>query len=535
MALSPGTRLGPYEITAQIGVGGMGEVYRATDANLKRAVAIKVLPEVFASDAERLARFQREAEVLALLNHPNVAGIYGLERTDSTTALVMELVEGPTLADRIAQGPIPVDEALAIAKQIAEALEGAHEQGIIHRDLKPANIKLRENGTVKVLDFGLAKALEPARLMSPSVTRSPTITSPAVITGVGVLLGTAAYMSPEQARGKQADKRSDIWAFGCVLFEMLTGAKTFDGETVAETIASILKDEPAFDALPPEVPSPARRLLRRCLEKDRKHRLRDIGDALHDLSDSLVAETAAAPPRKLPLFWIGPAILGLLAGAGWYWSTRPATDRQPFTLTIVPPAGAELSTSLGASLDISPDGTAVLFSGRGGAYVRQLDALPSRRVPGSEKMSNTPFWSADSSTIVFPSEDRALMKVRLPNGAPEVIAPLRAPSRGGSWSDTGTILVWAGELLSIPAAGTNAPTPIKTPAGACWYPEFLPGSEDFLCFSPSPDGSAGQAYLAEEQARRKSRCSIAQEHVLAPQVRWDPFQAPCCRRMGRDC
>ena len=222
MALSPGTRLGPYEVTAQIGVGGMGEVYRATDTNLKRAVAIKVLPESVAADAERLARFQREAEVLASLNHPHIAAIYGLERSDGTTALVMELVEGPTLADRIAQGPIPVDEALPIAKQIAEALEAAHEQGIIHRDLKPANIKVRPDGTVKVLDFGLAKAMD-AVGSAPTVTQSPTITSPAMMTGVGMILGTAAYMSPEQARGKTADKRSDVWAFGCVLYEMLTG------------------------------------------------------------------------------------------------------------------------------------------------------------------------------------------------------------------------------------------------------------------------------------------------------------------------
>ena len=220
--LTPGTRLGPYEILAQIGAGGMGEVYKATDTNLKRSVAIKVLPASVAGDAERLARFQREAEVLAALNHPNIAAIYGLERSGNTTALVMELVEGPTLADRIAQGAIPIDEALPIAKQIAEALEAAHEQRIIHRDLKPANIKVRPDGTVKVLDFGLAKALEPAH---PAIdaTQSPTITSPALMTGGGVLLGTAAYMSPEQAKGREADKRSDIWAFGAVLYEMLTG------------------------------------------------------------------------------------------------------------------------------------------------------------------------------------------------------------------------------------------------------------------------------------------------------------------------
>ncbi|MGH9385419.1 MAG: serine/threonine-protein kinase, partial [Vicinamibacterales bacterium] len=252
MAIGPGTRVGPYEVTALIGEGGMGLVYRATDTNLKRTVAIKVLPDAVAADSERLARFQREAEVLARLNHPNIAQIHGLERSDSSPgsgqagirALVMEFVEGPTLADRIDQGPIPLGEALAIARQIAEAMEAAHELGIIHRDLKPANIKVRPDGMVKVLDFGLAKALAPADAMSASVTLSPTITSPAMMTGVGVLLGTAAYMSPEQARGKAVDKRTDIWAFGAVLYEMLTGRRAFAGDEVSEVIASVLAREP---------------------------------------------------------------------------------------------------------------------------------------------------------------------------------------------------------------------------------------------------------------------------------------------------
>src|SRR5512145_2856289 len=257
MSLTAGTRLGAYEITGSLGAGGMGEVYRATDTNLKRAVAIKVLPESVATDRDRLARFQREAEVLASLNHPNIAAIYGLERSNGVTALVMELVEGPTLADRIAQGPIPVDEALPIARQIAEALEAAHEQGIIHRDLKPANIKVRADGTVKVLDFGLAKALEPAGVVGGAdATASPTITSPAMMTGAGMILGTAAYMSPEQAKGRPADKRSDVWAFGAVLYEMLTGKRAFDGEDVNDTAASVLKSHPDWSLLPPDVPSP---------------------------------------------------------------------------------------------------------------------------------------------------------------------------------------------------------------------------------------------------------------------------------------
>jgi serine/threonine protein kinase len=249
VTLTPGTRLGPYEITARIGVGGMGEVYRATDTNLGRPVAIKVLPEAFAHDGDRLARFDREAKTLAALNHPNIAQIYGLERTGGTVALVMELVEGPTLADRIAQGPISVDEALPIAKQIAEALEAAHEQGIIHRDLKPANIKVRSDGTVKVLDFGLAKAMEPTGAATPAnVSQLPTITTPAM-TQAGMILGTAAYMSPEQARGKPVDRRADIWAFGCVLYEMLTHKRAFEGEDVTVTLARVVERQADWTAV----------------------------------------------------------------------------------------------------------------------------------------------------------------------------------------------------------------------------------------------------------------------------------------------
>ena len=281
--LSPGTRLGPYEIVALLGVGGMGEVYRATDTKLKRQVAIKVLPAALTADHDRLARFQREAEVLASLNHPHIAQIYGLEESDGVRALVMELVEGPTLADRIARGAIPIGGALPVARQIADALEAAHEQGIIHRDLKPSNIKVRSDGTVKVLDFGLAKVSDPVGRAGTEAepylqTASPTITTPAM-TGAGIILGTAAYMSPEQAKGRTADKRSDVWAFGCVLFEMLTGARAFEGEDVSETLATVLKDEPAWHRLPAETPDSIRRLLRRCQQKDRKDRLRDIGDA----------------------------------------------------------------------------------------------------------------------------------------------------------------------------------------------------------------------------------------------------------------
>jgi len=294
MTIGPGARVGPYEVTALIGEGGMGKVWRAHHTALKRDDALKVLPEAFASDPERLARFRREAQVLASLNHPNIAHVYGLEQADGVQALVMELVEGPTLADRIAQGAIPVDEALLIARQIAEALEAAHEQSIIHRDLKPANVKVRPDGVVKVLDFGLAKALEPMAAGSMAATAAPTISSPAMMTGAGVILGTAAYMSPEQARGKAVNKRTDIWSFGCVLFEMLTGRTAFGGETLSDTIAHVLERDPDWDALPPTLPPRVRELLRRCLHKNASRRLRDIGDARIEIEE--VSTAAAVPP-----------------------------------------------------------------------------------------------------------------------------------------------------------------------------------------------------------------------------------------------
>src|SRR5262245_54348644 len=289
MALAVGARLGPYEILSAIGAGGMGEVYRARDTKLKREAALKVLPDEFTLDPARVARFRREAEVLASLNHPNIAGIYGLEESDGTQALALELVEGPTLADRVTDGPIPLDEALTIARQIAEALEAAHGQGLLHRDLKPANIKLRPDGTVKVLDFGLAKALEPRSDVRPNATASPTITTPAM-TGMGVILGTAAYMSPEQAKGRPADKRSDVWAFGCVLFEMLTGTRAFGGEDVSDTLAAVLRSEPDWTALPADVPRSVRALVRHCIEKNRTARIADMAVARFVLAHGAALE-----------------------------------------------------------------------------------------------------------------------------------------------------------------------------------------------------------------------------------------------------
>ena len=345
MALTVGSRLGHYNVTALIGEGGMGQVYQATDTKLKRQVALKILPEAFSADPERLARFQREAEVLASLNHPNITAIHGLEEAGDTRALVLELVEGPTLADRIKQGPIPIDKALPIAKQIAEALEAAHEAGVIHRDLKPANIKVKEDGTVKVLDFGLAKAFQPDA-SDVSASMSPTISLTAAATQMGMVIGTAAYMAPEQASGKAVDKRADVWAFGAVLYEMLTGQRLFSGEDVSHTLAYVLTKEIDWTSLSDDTPEPLRRLLRRCLERDQRKRLRDIGDARVELEEPLTSpiaewvDTAGLPPRQvwqrpIPLLLAGVALL--LIG-GYAARTFVGTDAPPFpkrfTLTL---------------------------------------------------------------------------------------------------------------------------------------------------------------------------------------------------------
>lgn len=335
MALSAGRRLGPYEIVEPLGAGGMGEVYRARDTRLKREVAIKVLPEAFAKDPDRLARFQREAELLATLNHPNIAHIYGFEESDGVRALVLELVDGPTIADRMVQGAVPLDQALPIAKQIAEALEAAHAQGVIHRDLKPANIKLRPDGTVKVLDFGLAKALAPVSSVRADTTASPTITSPAM-TRMGVILGTAAYMSPEQARGKPVDKRTDIWAFGCVLYELLTGVSAFAGETISDTIARIIEREPDWSALPGSTPARIRDLLRRCLQKDQQRRLHEIADARIELEEALTAQHTRRRAVELPVAVTGVVLgLALLIGVWWFAAKSvPSGPHKPVSVLI---------------------------------------------------------------------------------------------------------------------------------------------------------------------------------------------------------
>ncbi len=440
MALHPGSKLGVYEVTAKIGAGGMGEVFRAHDTTLDRDVAIKVLPDAFATDPERLARFEREAKVLASLNHPNIAAIYGLEKSHDTRALILELVEGPTLQDRIAKGPIPLDEALPIARQIAEALEAAHEQGIIHRDLKPANVKVKDDGTVKVLDFGLAKALAPD-LSDTEAANSPTMTMTAAATKMGVIMGTAAYMSPEQARGKTVDKRADIWAFGIVLYEMLTGRQAFGGTDISLTLAAVLKTDLNLDALPDDTPLSLRRVLRRCIQKDRAQRSRDIGDVRLDLDEALAApveETVDAAAIAQPALWQRPvpllvAALVLMGVAGLaVWSlTRPA-PRPPTRLTIPLPE-AQQFPGFGDWLDWSPDGRTLVFvagSGLAGmAYRRPLDQLEATPIPGTEN-AMFPFHSPDGQWLGFATRGGQELKTVSLSGDPLSVS--------SPWGELGT-------------------------------------------------------------------------------------------------
>jgi len=368
MSLTAGSRLGPYEIHSLIGSGGMGEVYKARDTKLNRDVALKILPEHFALDSDRLARFKREAQLLASLNHPNIAAIYGFEESNGVQALVLELVEGPTLADRIAKGPIALDDALPIARQIAEALEAAHDHGIMHRDLKPANVKVKEDGTVKVLDFGLAKAVDSSS-SATDLSQSPTITSPAM-TQMGVILGTAAYMSPEQAKGREADRRSDIWAFGCVLYEMLTGRRAFEDDDVSETLAAVIKGEPEWSALPADTPAAVRRLLRRCLRKDAKERLHDISDARIEMQDAQAEAASEGTTVPVPvvtrrsrerLAWMTVAIvLAVALALSLVLTRRPIPTAPEMRLEITTPA-----TSSALHFALSPDGTRLVFVASG--------------------------------------------------------------------------------------------------------------------------------------------------------------------------
>jgi Tol biopolymer transport system component len=474
-----------YKILAKLGEGGMGEVWRATDTKLNRDVAIKILPEAFSGDPDRLARFTREAQVLASLNHPNIAAIYGVEER----ALVMELVEGPTLSERIAQGPIPFEKALPIAKQIAEGIEYAHERGVIHRDLKPANIKITPEGRVKVLDFGLAKARQSASAMSSDAAADP-MSSPTLTmrgTQVGVIMGTAAYMSPEQARGAAADKRSDIWSFGVVLYEMLTGSQLFGGATVSDSLAAVLKTDPDWSALPSNTSPAIRRLLRRCLERDRDRRLADIADARLEIDEALAAPAPATAPSMAVrgrgwMAAFGLAALAALALAFVHF--REASPEAPvLRSTILPPESTEWDFSNGRGLPaLSPDGRRIVFGarttdGKSQLWVRHLDGLTAQPLAGTEGAA-FPFWSPDSRFIAFFAAGK-LKKIDASGGPALTLADASA-GRGGAWNQDGVILFAPlnayGPLLRVSSAG-GAVTPLAASGRLPW---FLPDGKHFL-------------------------------------------------------
>jgi eukaryotic-like serine/threonine-protein kinase len=475
MSLSLGTRLGSYEIVAAIGAGGMGEVYRARDTKLDRDVAIKVLPEEFARDASRMARFGREAKVLAALDHPNIAAIYGLEDSGNTRALVMQLAEGPTLAERIARGSIPIDEALRIARQIAEALEYAHERGIIHRDLKPANVKVSAGNTVKLLDFGLAKALD-SDLSAEDPSNSPTMSRMA--TQAGVLLGTAAYMSPEQAKGKAVDRRSDIWAFGCVLYEILTGALAFNGETVTDTLASVIKEDADWSRLSPAMPTRIRVLLQRCLQKDARQRLRDIGEARIALDEVL---SGAKDPLS---------------------DVREKSSALSNLMRVQIPLPDKMALAPTGVFALSPDGRHLAYAGRSSdgvlrLYVRSLDSHDVRPLYGSEVQMFFPFfWSPDSRFLAFDGGGN-LKKIDIAGGPAQTVCETAEYVIGGTWGRDGVILFGQarGPIMRVSANGGSASpvTALDPSRKETWHtqPSFLPDGRHFIYLrgSNSPENT----------------------------------------------
>ena len=503
VALEVGSRLAHYDVTALIGEGGMGQVYQATDTKLNREVALKILPEAFATDPDRLARFQREAQVLASLNHPNIAQIHGIEEQDDTRALVLELVEGPTLADRIKRGPIPLDEALPIAKQIAEALEAAHEAGVIHRDLKPANIKVKDDGTVKVLDFGLAKAFQPDA-SDPSMSQSPTISLTAAATQMGMVIGTAAYMAPEQAKGKVVDKRADVWAFGAVLFEMLTGKKPFVGDDVADTLALVLKFEPEWDALPPDAPPRIERLIQTCLQKDPRLRIHDLADVRlamegvfetqsrgHRESPSLVVPPTPAWQRMVP--WAIGLSLAALAGLG-AWSLKPSDPRPVIRSVDTLPEGFRFRGLGRRSVSISSDGRQFVYNGTEGLYLRTMDTLDAQIIPGTEDGVTSPVFSPDGQSVAYYVNGQ-LRRIAVAGGSSVALTSARNPF-GMSWESDGTILygqengIWV-----VSENGGEAERLIATDTGIAFSPQRVPGG-DWVLFTQA--GGGGGRFISEE-------------------------------------
>ena len=494
--LDSGSQLGTYQIVALIGAGGMGEVYQARDSKLNRDVAIKVLPEQFARDAERLARFQREAQMLAALNHPNIAAIYGLEQSGNIHYLIMELVPGDTLAQRLKRdGPLPLEEALHMARQIAEALEAAHEKPIIHRDLKPANVKVTPEGRVKVLDFGLAKAYA-AEAAPEDVGNSPTLSMAA--TRQGVILGTASYMSPEQAKGKQVNKSTDIWAFGVVLYELLTGKQAFEGEDIGDILATVVKSEPDWSRLPESTPPAIQTLLRRCLRKDRRQRLQDATGIRIEIEEALAAPATAAAPAAVPAKsrrWLSRQVLisglamlflGLLIAGIAAWKLKPDPPRLVTRTVITLPQGDQLAAQDYPALALSPDGTQLAYvairNGFRQIYLRPLDSLEARPLLGTEG-AGTPFFSPDGHWLGFTTVSK-LAKISVTGGAAVTLAPVAAP-RGAAWNINGTIAFstnGGSALQKISDAG-GAPQALtqldKGETGHRW-PEFLPGGNAFL-------------------------------------------------------
>jgi len=512
MPVAPGARIGVYEVVSLIGSGGMGEVYLARDTQLGRNVALKVLPDMFASDTERLARFRREAQVLAALHHPNIAVIHGLEdgpaeSGHSVKALVLEYIEGDTIAERIGAGRIPLDEVLGIARQIAEALQAAHDQGVIHRDLKPSNIKLTPDGAVKVLDFGLAKLGTPVEAVAgagSAVSLSPTITSPAATT-LGVILGTAAYMAPEQAKGKPADKRSDVWAFGCVLFEMLSGRRAFEGDDISETLASVIKGEPDWTALPTDTPPAVRTLLRSCMTKDPRARLADIAGAMFVLrhNDSLVltapaATTAAPVGRRWSWGLIGVAALllaAVIAVSGWIgWKLRK-DDPLHLALTTfgLSLSEGEAFTNAGRHLvALSPDGRRLVYAAGQRLNLRSMSDLNAVPIRGTEGLGPSsprgPFFSHDGEWVGYWTTGE-LRKIPVHGGAPVVVTKISGvQAMGAHWSDDNTIVFATPDgIWKVPAGGGSPEMLIKSSGNRRFqHPQLLPGGKALLFTALDP-------------------------------------------------